>query len=190
MPKIAIATAGEATIVVAAEDLIDHVALADFVVAHAHDPERIHEVVALFGKVGLGRRFVGTVAKVLGVLGVLQTALAAFMLHKSGERTLAGRVALASGLYCLAWYVAGSALFNWGRGAQRRADLVKKIAATKSPGEKKKLQEQLGKLTKAHDMAVKIKQSKILADPNVKANLAKKDPATVRQIGRALTNLA
>lgn len=182
-----IAVASETgTVVVAAEDLFDHVAVAEYIETHASEPERIHEVVALFGNVGLGRKFVGTVAAVLGIIGLVSHALGA---AASGFRFSKG-VMFASALYCLAWYIAGRALFNWGKGAQRRSELQKQLAATKSPAEKEKIQKQLDKLQTAHEMAAQLKRSKVLDNPKVKEGLAKKDPAKARAVMNGINDIA
>jgi hypothetical protein len=131
------------------------------------------EVIALFGKAGLGR-------KIYATLGMVSAILHAIVLTASG--------ALLSPMFILAvaWFIAMRYLFDWGTLAQEKQKAMEKARKSDSPKVKADMKKRFDKLTNAEKGIHDLKSKKPWKDPKVAAKLAKRDPAQVKAVLNAI----
>lgn len=131
------------------------------------------EVVALFGKAGMGRKIYATLGMVSSILTVITCAAAG---------TLFSPRAICS----VAWFIAMRYLFYWGTLAQEKQKAMEKARKSNSPKVKDDMKKRFDKLTKAEKGIHDLKSKKPWKDPKVVAKLAKKDPAKVKAVLNAI----
>jgi len=136
----------------------------------------VHEVTALFGKEGLGRKFAGIVAAVIGILNIFSVAFI----------SLSSPLLIPALIYGLAWYFAGKKLYNWGKIADEKAKALHEARDTKSPEGKKRLAKKMKHIADAEKAIALLRKAQPWKNPKVAAKLAKKDPAQVREVMRVL----
>jgi hypothetical protein len=150
----------------AKHDFADNAVMAS--IEQVVEPDGQH-VEALFGKEGLGRKFMGVVAGVMGVLSLFTVASIPLGL-----------------LAAAAWYFAGFFLWDWGTIAAEQAKTIQQAKETDSPKKKAELKKRYEKLARASKTIKELKSKKPWKDPKVAAKLVKKDPARVKQVLRAI----
>lgn len=130
-----------------------------------------HRVEAAFGNAGLGRKFVGAIFQIQAILVLVVGVLG-----------LAGLNVLSGGLGSLAWFAAGSLVYNWGSTAKEKQRVMDEARKTKSPTKRAKLKARFEKLDKAGKTISLLKKNRALENPKARAALAKKDPKKVRAL--------